>query len=463
MTTKLNLSSALSDREVVLRMASQFAKQHGMHFFFSGAGHEVGHRSFLCMYSYEALAVRGRSVSRESIDGKEMVADAEENPWDNFRQLIDCDRASGEFPEWVGYFGYEMGRFVDGGKELPGYSPNLPEALFHRCAVIFVADHTKKTAIAYVEDPHSCGFVGEDAAAVSGLLQESNWSKLANLPPVEPMFAKIFTECPLDTRSDYCEKVWKIQERIRSGEVYQVNLSHCALLCGAADPYQVFLSLSQVNPAPFSAYINTGEGIIVSSSPERLLLKEGGLLESRPIKGTICRGKSEKEDEYNRRQLLSSEKDRAELVMITDLMRNDLARVSKVGSVTVPRLVDCERYSNVYHLLSVVHSQAIDGLHPVDAVRACFPGGSVTGCPKIKAMEVIYEMERRPRGIYTGSVGYFCGNGDFDFNISIRTLTFLNEKIEVSLGGAVVIDSDPDAEYDETFDKGSSIFRVLGI
>lgn len=201
----------------------------------------------------------------------------------------------------------------------------------------------------------------------------------------------------------------------------------------------------------------------MSSSPERFLQKRGNVLETRPIKGTAPRGKTVAEDLNHKKNLLKSEKELAELMMITDLMRNDLGKISVNGSVEVSLLCGCEAYHNVFHLFSIVRSRVLAKFHPLEIVRACFPGGSITGCPKLRAMEVIAELEQRPRGIYTGSIGYFSQNGDFDLNIAIRTLMMTEGKINVQLGGGIVIDSQPRKEYEETYHKGRSIFEILNL
>ncbi len=234
-------------------------------------------------------------------------------------------------------------------------------------------------------------------------------------------------------------------------------------MLGDVDPFSLFRSLFLENPAPFACYLNFDGVSIVSSSPERLLSKTGSLLETRPIKGTIPRGKDQAEDKVNLSRLLHSEKDKAELLMITDLMRNDIGKTSLVGSVRTEELWRVEAYSNVFHLLSVIRSKAKADKHPLDLVRSCFPGGSITGCPKLRAMELILELEKRARKIYTGSLGYFSSEGDFDFNIAIRTLLVDNEGIDLQLGGAIVLDSNARLEYLETLHKGLSIFQVLGV
>jgi para-aminobenzoate synthetase component 1 len=267
---------------------------------------------------------------------------------------------------------------------------------------------------------------------------------------------------PLETRERYVEKVLRAKEQILDGEIYQVNLSHTCRYAGIHDPFSLYRQLIDHNPVPFSAYLNIDSRFsIVSLSPERLLRHERGVLETRPIKGTAPRGQNAEEDQAERANLLASPKERAELMMITDLMRNDLGMVSKAGSVLTPELCVCEAYASVYHLHSVIRSQAKESLHPLDLLGAAFPGGSISGCPKSSAMRTIRELEQRPRGIYTGSIGYIRGNGDFDFNIAIRTLAVEGDTAMLSLGGGIVADSDPHLEYEETLHKGRPFFRSL--
>lgn len=252
---------------------------------------------------------------------------------------------------------------------------------------------------------------------------------------------------PFDTEAAYRKKIGIIQEAILDGDVYQVNLSHETIYEGEIDPLALFLKLSH---NPFSAYFDDGERHIISSSPEKLLSREGGTLESCPIKGTAPIGKSQ--------ELLDSGKDSAELNMITDLVRSDM---SWLGS---PRLISektLTTYPHIHHLHSVI--QAESDRHPIDCLRALFPGGSITGCPRPSAMRLIRELEERKRGIYTGSMGVIKPNGDFCFNIAIRTLTYEQSRLSWALGGGITIDSDPSSEYEETFSKGKEIEQALSL
>jgi para-aminobenzoate synthetase component 1 len=212
-----------------------------------------------------------------------------------------------------------------------------------------------------------------------------------------------------------------------------------------------------------AAFINCGSICVASASPERFLKVTGGLVETRPIKGTRPRGKTPAEDRRWREELWDSEKDRAELVMIVDLERNDLGRVCVPGSVRVPELYRLEEYPTVFHLVSTVVGRLEEGKDTVDLLKASFPGGSITGAPKIRAMEIIEELEPVRRGIYCGSIGYLAFNGDADLNIVIRTLLFTGENIYFQVGGGITIDSDPQAEYLETLDKAIALVRALGL
>lgn len=204
-----------------------------------------------------------------------------------------------------------------------------------------------------------------------------------------------------------------------------------------------------------------GEGAIVSSSPERFIKVEDGIIETRPIKGTRPRGATPEEDKINREELLASEKDRSELLMIVDLERNDLGRIAKTGTVKVPELFVLEEYATVYHLVSTVVAEVKEECDAVDILEATFPGGSITGAPKIRAMEVIDELEPTQRNIYTGSIGYIGFNGDIDLNIVIRTVLCKDNKAYFQVGGGIVWDSDPEMEYQESLDKAKAQMMAL--
>lgn len=263
--------------------------------------------------------------------------------------------------------------------------------------------------------------------------------------------------------ADYCRAVRRVKDYIAAGDIFQVNLSQRFSLPRVVEPWPLYRRLRAVNPAPMAAYLNFGEFQVVCSSPERFLKVEGRRVETRPIKGTRPRAKDPAEDARLREELWNSEKDRAELVMIVDMERNDLGRVCRPGSVRVPELYRLEEYATVFHLVSTVEGELAPGKDVVDLLAAAFPGGSISGAPKVRAMEIIEELEPVRRGIYTGAIGYLGFDGNADLNIVIRTLIFKDDRIYFQVGGGITIDSDPLAEYVETLDKARALVRALGL
>lgn len=267
--------------------------------------------------------------------------------------------------------------------------------------------------------------------------------------------------CSSLTHAQYIRAVHRILEYIRIGHVYQVNLSQRLVHPFQGHTFDLFSNLFAKNPAPFYAYIQTGEHQVVSTSPERFLKVDNEWVETRPIKGTRPRGETPEQDLSMARELQESAKDGAELAMIVDLMRNDLGRVCTPGSVQVTEHKRLEAYDNVFHLVSIVQGRLEPERDLVDLIQAAFPGGSITGCPKIRAMEIIDELEPFQRHVYTGSIGYLGFDGRMDLSIAIRTAEIGNGRLVYSVGGGIVIDSDPEEEYQETWHKGRSFAQVL--
>ena len=262
--------------------------------------------------------------------------------------------------------------------------------------------------------------------------------------------------------NEYFNAIGKARDYIREGEVYQINLSQRFSSSFNGSPASIYERLRKINPAPYSAYLNFGDECILSSSPERFMWLRNGVLETRPIKGTRPRGSSAEEERANCESLRSAEKDKAELLMIVDLERNDLGKVCKPGSITVEGLFSLETYAQVIHQTGRIRGNLASQFDAVDCLQAMFPGGSITGAPKIRAMEVIDELEPSTRGVYTGSIGYFGFDGNADFNIAIRTMRISEKTLSFNVGGGIVWDSDPKSEYEETFDKASALFEALG-
>ncbi len=263
------------------------------------------------------------------------------------------------------------------------------------------------------------------------------------------------------TRSEYMDGVKKIVEYIRAGDIYQANFSQRFETEFKGNCYSLFLELFKKNPAPFFAFINAETHKILSTSPERFIKRDGNKIETRPIKGTISRGKNIDEDKARGNELLNSLKDDAELSMIVDLMRNDLGKVAKGGSVHVKEHKRLELYDNVFHLVSIVEALLDKDKTSVDLIRATFPGGSITGCPKVRTMEIIDELEPENRHIYTGSIGYLSFHNTLDLSIVIRTAIVSDGVLGLSVGGGIVYDSVPEKEFQETIDKGKTFFETL--
>jgi para-aminobenzoate synthetase component 1 len=261
--------------------------------------------------------------------------------------------------------------------------------------------------------------------------------------------------------SEYVATVRRAIDYIHAGDCYQVNLSQRLLHPATVPTLELYGRLRERNAAPFAGYFDMGEFAIASASPERFLRVEGGEVETRPIKGTRPRGATPEEDRRNADELMRSSKDRAENVMIVDLLRNDLGRVCEYGSIRVPHVCRLESYRYVHHLVSEVRGRLRPGLGPVDLLRAAFPGGSVTGAPKVRAMEIIAELEPTARGPYCGSLGYVGFDGTTDTNLLIRTFTIGKGWIQFPVGGGIVADSDPQGEYAETLHKAEGLLRAL--
>ncbi len=366
-----------------------------------------------------------------------------------------------------GYFAYDLGWQLE---KLPNWAEDdlgLPDCYLGFYDRLVVIDHLEgKAYLTSTGLPES----GENAPArarrrleeLEALVSQS-FARLPAREQEEPFppgdAAKITGHF---TRETYRRAVQRAKDYIAAGDIFQVNLSQRFSCPLAGSPWSLYRRLRRINPAPFSAYLNYPEAVVASASPERFLQVRNGVVETRPIKGTRRRGRTPAEDRRLRTELLNSEKDRAELVMIVDLERNDLGRVCSFGSVHVPELICLEEYATVFHLVSTVRGTLAPGRDLVDLLMATCPGGSITGAPKIRAMEIIEELEPVKRGIYTGSLGYLGFDGSADLNIVIRTFIIKDGTAYFQVGGGIVADSDPDAEYWETIYKARALLRALG-
>jgi para-aminobenzoate synthetase component 1 len=365
----------------------------------------------------------------------------------------------------VGYFSYDLCHFIE---KLPHKAIddlNLPECYLGFYDVIATFDHLEnKTYIV------STGFpeleeTKRQRRAEARLNELRNMLLLSSLPHSvkESSPGKEITLKANFSHEGYLTAVARAREYICAGDIFQVNLSQRFEAELTLPPYELYKHLRQINPAPFAGYLNFAGVSIVGASPERFLKVRGDMIETRPIKGTRPRGKTPEEDQAWAADLLTSKKDRAENIMIVDLERNDLGRVCRYGSVKVTELAILEIYPTVFHLTSTVVGQLREKKNHIDLLKAAFPGGSITGAPKVRAMEIIDELEPTRRSVYTGSIGYLSFNGDVDLNIVIRTFIIKDGKAYFQVGGAIVYDSEPEAEYAETLDKGRALMMALGL
>lgn len=267
---------------------------------------------------------------------------------------------------------------------------------------------------------------------------------------------------PETQSDDYVAMVRSAQEYVKAGDIYQVCLAHRFSAPFQGDPWPLYLALREASPAPHSAFLNLGDETVLSSSPECFLKMNARSISTRPIKGTRPRRRDRDEDTREAFELTTSPKEIAELVMITDLERNDLGSVCEFGSVTASQLLHLERYAQVFHLVSTVEGTLRKDVSHVAALAACFPGGSISGAPKKRALEIIRELETAPRGLFTGAIGYFGYNGESQFNIAIRTIVIRNGKAEFHVGAGITADSIPEKEWEETLHKAAGILQAAG-
>jgi anthranilate synthase component 1 len=251
------------------------------------------------------------------------------------------------------------------------------------------------------------------------------------------------------------------KEYIAAGDIFQVVLSQRVDVPTPAHPFTLYRALRTINPSPYMFYLDIGDHHVVGASPELLVRVEDGVVTNHPIAGTRPRGTDPDHDAQLADELLADEKERAEHIMLVDLGRNDVGRVSKPGTVRVPRLMEIERFSHVMHIVSNVEGEIRDEFSPLDALRACFPAGTVSGAPKVRAMEIVAELEVDRRGVYSGAVGYVSFNGAMDTCIALRTLVYKDGVASLQAGGGIVLDSTPDGEYAESFHKMRALVRAI--
>jgi para-aminobenzoate synthetase component 1 len=418
--------------------------------------HRWGRFSYLGSDPFLVIKSKGNNIT---IEENCATKHKKGNPLEELRKILNTywlKRRKTEIPfvgGGVGYFGYDLCRFIeklpDKSKDDLGFA-DMFFAFYDRFIAIDYFDN-KICEILYPRDSKTTEFTdvgilnregGSVANYDSGIQNNSLKSNF--------------------TKTDYLKAIRRIKEYIYNGDVYQVNLSQRFEMNYDNSPLELFIRLQQINPASFSALLKPeAHQVVISSSPERFLNVTDGHIETRPIKGTIPRGKTNTEDNKLKKELYHSIKDNAELSMIVDIERNDLGRVCKYGSVKVTNDKVIETYPTLHHLVATVEG-ALDAKYDVvDVIKATFPGGSITGAPKIRAMEIIDELEPTKRNVYTGAIGYIGFDGNMDLSIAIRIIMLNRNKAYYQVGGGIVADSEPETEYQETLTKGKALLKAL--
>jgi para-aminobenzoate synthetase component 1 len=413
------------------------------------------------------LTFRSSGARCELVDEHGTKSELFGNPWDQLQLLLSryelLDDVDLPFPlgGCFGYWGYDLKNFVE--PKLPRSTVDdldLPDshAGFYSSVVVF--DHHLRAAFVISTGLKTDGTRCERKAAgelefwKETIAAATDAHELEHFCAGEPVSNM--------TAAEYQTAVEKVLRYIRQGDIYQVNIAHrLTARVDRGSGWDLYQRLTEASPAPFAAYLDGGDFELASSSPERFLRMSGSHIQTRPIKGTRPRDADSTRDAQLTYELQTSAKEMSELVMITDLLRNDLGRVCEFGSVQVPELVRLERYPQVQHLVSTVEGRLRDGVTHLQALAKCFPGGSITGAPKIRAMQIIDELETVTRGPYTGALGYLGFNRESQFNILIRTAVVKDARAHFHVGAGIVSDSNPLAEYNETIAKAGGFFAAL--
>jgi len=361
-----------------------------------------------------------------------------DNDYDSFFNKIEEIKSRGK--SMLGYIGYEAAmNFLD--IEPRFKSQIIPDARFLVYEKLHIYDH------------HIDKFIVPDS--------EDILKKRSQISRTDDINQDIYPEKLVSLDYDWYKKqIAKIKYHIVEGNIYQANFTHRFVFKSNIDPFSVHKRLRLLNPAPYGAYMNFGDYQIISSSPERMFIRDGSYISSSPIKGTIERGADEKETKANLNRLLLSEKDRAELLMIVDLVRNDLGKIAKTGTVNVDNIYKTEIYSSLIHLVSDISAELKENITYYDIFKALLPGGSITGAPKRRAVEIINKLEASERSVYTGCIGYIMGD-KADFNIAIRTMLAKDKNYYLNAGGGIVDDSQVELEYNELLLKAKNLFKAL--
>jgi anthranilate synthase component 1 len=404
----------------------------------------------LFAFPQESLTLHadGRLLDAQGVARDGRFLDALDDAWQKARAPRDVADDLPFHGGWLLLLAYELVGEIEPRLRLRSPGP-LPTALALRCPAAVIVDHEADCTILVAEAGHEA-------------LLDAMASDLAAIPAIAALTAPV--SCDEDDPQWFLDGVARIHEHLHAGDIFQVNLSRAwhAHYPVPPKPAELYQALRQANPAPFAGLLQQSEWAVVSSSPERLVEVRDGLAQTRPIAGT--RPRTPGDDELARiRELSTHPKERAEHVMLIDLERNDLGRVCVPGTVEVNELMVVESYAHVHHIVSNVRGRLRADVTPGEVIAATFPGGTITGCPKVRCMEIIAALEHAPRGAYTGALGYLDRNGDLDLNILIRTFTLADAQVTLRAGAGIVADSVADKELDETRAKARGLLRALGV
>ncbi len=463
------MREVLADTETPLSTYLKLGKGTHSYFFESVQGGEKwGRYSIIGLPCQTIIRVRGQQVAVET-DGEVVESADTQDPFefvDQYKERFRVAPLAGEqrfAGGLVGYFAYDTVRYVETrigqsqGKDIIA----TPDILLMVSEEVVVFDNLRGTISLVIHvDPALENAYESGQRRLDELSRQLHEPvQIPEVPGVEAIdesdFAHYFPE------ADYKAAVDRIKEYIVAGDVMQVVLAQRMSVPFAGDPIQIYRALRYLNPSPYMVFFDLGDHHVVSASPEILARVENGKITVRPLAGTRKRGASESEDQALEKELLADEKEIAEHLMLIDLSRNDSGRVSKTGSVTVPRKMFVERYSHVMHIASIVESEMLDDKSALDVLKSTLPVGTLSGAPKVRAMEIIDELEPDKRGIYGGAMGYLAWNGNMDMAIAIRTAVIKDNTLYVQAGAGIVADSQPQSEWDETQNKARAIVRAV--
>ena len=431
---------------------------------------QIGHYSFLGFEPELVFKSKGERVDLEYLISGVKKERKTKDPLGELKKLMSKYKAVriDGLPNFVGgavgYLSYDLCHFFENLPRTIVDDLMLPDIFFIVSSKIVAFDHLKDRMMIIV----NAGGRDLNKAYEKAREKIEEIEERLRRPPTtiipHSAFRTPHSASPVQstfTKREYERMVKRCKEYIKAGDIFQANLSQRLSFPFKGDPWELYRCLREINPSPFACYLSFDKLKIVSCSPERLLRVQGRKVETRPIAGTRPRGENRLEDEALAKELILNEKERAEHIMLVDLERNDLGRVCEYGSVKVDEMMVTESYSHVFHIVSNVCGVLRKDKDKFDLIKACFPGGTITGCPKVRCMEIIDELEKVARGIYTGSIGYLSYSGDMDLNIVIRTFAIKDGKAYLSVGGGIVADSDPEREYYETLYKAEALIKAL--